>query len=116
FQGADCSQPDRVVACAKHWVAYGAAEGGRDYNTTDVSERTLRSVYFPPFKAAVDEGVGTVMSAFNDLNGIPTSGNPFTLTQVLRREWGFHGLVVSRSEEHTSELQSLAYLVCRLLL
>jgi beta-glucosidase len=95
FQGDDYSQPDRIVACAKHWVAYGAAEGGRDYNTTDVSEHTLRSVYFPPFKAAVDAGVGTIMSAFNDLNGIPASGNPFTLTQVLRREWGFDGLVVS---------------------
>jgi beta-glucosidase len=95
FQGDDYSQPDRIVACAKHWVAYGAAEGGRDYNTTDVSEHTLRSVYFPPFKAAVDAGVGTIMSAFNDLNGIPASGNPFTLTQVLRREWRFDGLVVS---------------------
>ena len=95
FQGDDYSQPDRIVACAKHWVAYGAAEGGRDYNTTDVSERTLRSVYFPPFKAAVDAGVGTLMSAFNDLNGIPASGNRFTLTDVLRREWGFDGFVVS---------------------
>src|SRR5262249_35682848 len=66
FQGSDYSRPDRVVACAKHWVAYGAAEGGRDYNTTDVSERALRSVYFPPFRAAVDAGVGSVMSAFND--------------------------------------------------
>lgn len=95
FQGEDYSQPDRVVACAKHWVAYGAAEAGRDYNTVDVSERTLRTIYFPPFRAAVDAGVGTVMSAFNDLNGVPTSGNPFTLTQVLRKEWGFDGIVVS---------------------
>ncbi|HSL22754.1 MAG TPA: beta-glucosidase BglX [Vicinamibacterales bacterium] len=95
FQGDDYSQPDRIVACAKHWVAYGAAEGGRDYNTVDLSERTLRTVYFPPFKAAVDAGVGTFMSAFNDLNGVPASGNPFTLTDVLRREWNFDGLVVS---------------------
>ena len=95
FQGEDYSQPDRVVACAKHWVAYGAAEAGRDYNTVDVSERTLRTIYFPPFRAAVDAGVGTVMSAFNDLSGMPTSGNPFTLTQVLRKEWGFDGIVVS---------------------
>src|SRR5947209_5175694 len=95
FQGTDYSDPARVVACAKHWVAYGAAEGGRDYNTTDVSERTLREVYFPPFKAAVDAGAGTFMSAFNDLNGVPASANPFTLTRVLRGEWKFDGFVVS---------------------
>jgi beta-glucosidase len=95
FQGTDYSQPDRVVATAKHWVAYGAAEGGRDYNTVDMSEHTLRSIYFPPFRAAVDAGVGTFMSAFNDLNGIPASGNPFTLTDVLRGEWKFDGIVVS---------------------
>ena len=96
FQGDDYSRPDKVVACAKHWVAYGAAEAGRDYNTTDMSEHTLRSIYFPPFKAAVDAGVGTFMSAFNDLNGVPASGNPFTLTEVLRGEWKFDGVVVSR--------------------
>jgi beta-glucosidase len=95
FQGSDYSRPDKVVACVKHWVAYGAAEGGRDYNTTDLSERTLRSVYFPPFRAAVDAGAGSVMSAFNDLDGVPASANPFTLTQVLRKEWGFDGMVVS---------------------
>ena len=95
FQGRDYSAPDKVLACAKHWVAYGAAEAGRDYNTTDMSERTLREIYFPPFKAAVDEGVGTLMSAFNDLNGVPSSANPFTLTQVLRGEWKFDGFVVS---------------------
>ena len=98
FQGADFSAPDRVVACAKHWVAYGAAEAGRDYNTTDMSERTLREVYFPPFRAAVEAGVGTFMSAFNDLNGVPTSGNRFTLTEVLRGEWKFDGFVVSDYE------------------
>jgi beta-glucosidase len=98
FQGRDYSAPDKIIACAKHWVAYGAAESGRDYNTTDISEVTLREVYFPPFKAAVDEGVGTFMSAFNDLNGVPTSANPFTLTQVLRREWKFDGFVVSDYE------------------
>jgi beta-glucosidase len=98
FQGDDYSQPGKMVACAKHWVAYGAAEGGRDYNTTEVSERTLREIYFPPFKAAVDAGVGTFMSAFNDLNGIPTSANPFTLKQVLRGEWKFDGIVVSDYE------------------
>lgn len=95
FQGRDYSSADKVLACAKHWVAYGAAEAGRDYNTTDMSERTLREIYFPPFKAAVDEGVGTFMSAFNDLNGVPASANPFTLTKVLRGEWKFDGFVVS---------------------
>jgi beta-glucosidase len=98
FQGANYSAPDRVVACAKHWVAYGAAEAGRDYNTTDMSEVTLREIYLPPFKAAIDAGVGTFMSAFNDLNGVPTSANPFTLTQILRREWKFDGFVVSDYE------------------
>ncbi len=95
FQGKDYSANDKVVACAKHWVAYGAAEAGRDYNTTDVSERNLRQVYFPPFKAAVDAGVGTFMTAFNDLNGVPASANPFTLQKILRGEWKFDGFVVS---------------------
>jgi beta-glucosidase len=95
FQGNDYSTLGKILACAKHWVAYGAAEGGRDYNTTDMSEQTLREIYFPPFKAAIDAGAGTVMSAFNDLNGVPTSANPFTLTKVLRGEWKFDGFVVS---------------------
>jgi beta-glucosidase len=98
FQGKDYRAPDKMLACAKHWVAYGAAEAGRDYNNTDVSERTLREVYFPPFKAALDAGVGTFMSSFNDLNGVPASANPFTLTQVLRNEWKFDGFVVSDYE------------------
>ena len=95
FQGTNYGDPDRVVACAKHWVAYGAAEGGRDYNAAEVSERTLREIYFPPFKAALDAGVGTFMSAFNDLDGTPCTVNSFTLSQVLRGEWHFNGLVVS---------------------
>jgi beta-glucosidase len=98
FQGRDYSAPDKIVACAKHWVGYGAAEGGRDYNTTDISENRLREIYFPPFKAAINAGVGTFMSAFNDLNGVPTSANPFTLTKVLRDEWKFDGFVVSDYE------------------
>ncbi len=102
FQGDDYSRPDKVIACAKHWVAYGAAEAGRDYNTVDISERTLRTVYFPPFKAAKDAGVGSFMSAFNDLNGVPASGNAFTLTTVLRDEWQFDGMVVS---DYTSVLE-----------
>ena len=95
FQGQDYGAPDKILACAKHWVAYGAAEGGRDYNTTDLSEQTLREIYFPPFKAAVDAGVGTLMSSFNAINGVPASANPFTLTKVLRDEWKFDGFVVS---------------------
>jgi len=95
FQGDDYSAADKVLACAKHYVAYGAAEGGRDYNTTDLSENTLREIYFPPFKAAVDAGVGTLMSAFNAINGVPASANAFTLTKVLRDEWKFDGFVVS---------------------
>ena len=106
FQGDDYAQPDRVVATAKHWVGYGAAEAGRDYNTTDVSERALREIYFPPFKAAVDAGVGTLMSAFNDVDGTPATANPFTLTQVLRGEWKFDGLVVS---DYTSVLELLKH-------
>jgi len=84
-----------IAACAKHFVGYGAAEAGREYNYTEISERTLREVYLPPFKAAVDAGAATLMSAFNDLDGIPASANPFTLTTVLRHEWGFQGFVVS---------------------
>jgi beta-glucosidase len=95
FQGSDYSAPDKVLACAKHWVAYGAAEGGRDYNTTDLSENVLREIYFPPFKAAVDAGVGTLMNSFNAINGVPASANAFTLTKVLRQEWKFDGFVVS---------------------
>jgi beta-glucosidase len=102
FQGSDYSAPDKIVACAKHFVAYGAAEAGRDYNTTDMSEITLREIYLPPFKAAVEAGVGTLMSAFNDLNGVPTTANPFTLTKVLRGEWKFDGFVVS---DYTSVME-----------
>ena len=95
FQGEDPSQPDRIAACAKHFAGYGAAEGGRDYNTTWIPEGLLRDVYLPPFRACVEAGVHTFMSAFNDLNGVPASGNPFLFRQVLRAEWGFRGFVVS---------------------
>jgi beta-glucosidase len=95
FQGDDYSRPDKIMACAKHFAAYGAAEAGRDYNTVDMSERTLRGVYLVPFKAAKDAGVGSFMTAFNDLNGIPSTANPFLLRQILRSEWGFDGLVIS---------------------
>jgi beta-glucosidase len=95
FQGSDPADAERVAACAKHYVGYGAAEGGRDYNTTWIPESLLRNVYLPPFRACVDAGALTVMSAFNDLNGVPTSGNPLTLRQILKTEWDFQGLVVS---------------------
>lgn len=95
YQGDRLDAPDSIAACAKHFVGYGAAEAGRDYNSTEISEHTLRQYYLPPFHAAVDAGVASVMSAFNSLNGIPSTANPFTLKQVLRNEWGFKGLVVS---------------------
>ncbi len=95
FQGTDYSANNRVMATAKHWVGYGAAEAGRDYNTTDISTRSLREIYFPPFKAAVDAGVGSFMTSFNDLDGVPATANPFVLKKVLRDEWKFDGLVVS---------------------
>ncbi len=95
YQGSRLDAPDSIAACAKHYVGYGAAEGGRDYNTTEISEHTLRQFYMPPFHAAVEAGVASLMSAFNSLDGVPSSANPFTLKQVLRKEWGFRGLVVS---------------------
>lgn len=95
FQGGKLDAPDSIAACAKHYVGYGAAEGGRDYNTTWIPEIQLREVFLRPFDAARQAGVATFMSAFNNLNGVPTSGNEFTLRQVLRKEWKFDGFVVS---------------------
>jgi len=95
YQGIRLDAPDSIAACAKHFVGYGAAEGGRDYNSTEISEHTLREFYLPPFHAAVNAGTASVMSAFNSLNAVPSSANPFTLKQILRKEWGFRGLVVS---------------------
>ncbi len=95
FQGDDLGNPKNIAACAKHFVGYGAAEGGRDYNTTYIPEVQLRNDYLPPFKAATDAGVATFMSAFNDLNGVPATGNEFTLKKILRQEWQFNGMVVS---------------------
>jgi beta-glucosidase len=95
YQGSRLDAPGTMAACAKHYVGYGAAEAGRDYNTTEISDHTLRQFYLPPFHAAVDAGTATLMSAFNSLNAVPSSANPFTLTQVLRKEWGFRGMVVS---------------------
>ena len=95
YQGQRLDAPDSIAACVKHYVGYGAAEGGRDYNSTEISEHTLRQYYLPPFHAAVEAGTASLMSAFNSLNGVPSTANPFTLKQVLRKEWGFRGLVVS---------------------
>jgi beta-glucosidase len=95
FQGNDYSQPDRVMACAKHFVGYGAAEGGRDYNTTDMSEQRLRDVYLPPFKATVEAGVGSFMTSFNSLNGVPSTANPFLWKTILRGEWKSGAVVVT---------------------
>ena len=95
YQGERLSAPGSIAACAKHYVGYGAAEAGREYNTTEISEHTLRQYYLPPFRAAAEAGVATFMSAFNSLNGTPTSANPFTLKQILRKEWGYRGFVVS---------------------
>jgi beta-glucosidase len=94
YQG-DLKSPDDIAASVKHFVGYGAAEGGRDYNTTEISERTLREIYLRPFHAAADAGALTFMSAFNSLDEVPASANPFTLRQVLRKEWNFKGMVVS---------------------
>ncbi len=95
YQQDDLSRPDSVAACVKHFAAYGAAIAGRDYNAVDMSELTLRQVYLKPYQAAVDAGVATVMSSFNTINGVPATADPFTLTQILRKEWGFDGFVVS---------------------
>ena len=95
YQSKRLSAPDSLASCAKHYVGYGAAEGGRDYNTAEISEHTLREIYLPPFYAALDEDGASVMSAFHPLNGVPASANPFTLKQVLRDEWQFQGIVVS---------------------
>ena len=95
FQGDDLSRPGAIAACAKHLAGYGASEGGRDYDSVSIPEIELRNVYLPPFKAAVDAGAVTLMTAFSDVNGVPASGNRFLLTDVLRNEWRFRGLVVS---------------------
>ncbi len=95
YQQDDLTKPDSVAACVKHFAAYGAAIAGRDYNATDMSEQTLRQVYLPPYQAAVEAGVATVMSSFNSINGVPATADPLTLTQILRKEWGFGGFVVS---------------------
>lgn len=95
FQGDSLNNPTSIAACAKHFVGYGASEGGRDYNSTFISERSLRNVYLPPFEAAAKAGAATFMTSFNDNDGVPSTGNKFILRDVLRDEWGFDGLVVT---------------------
>ena len=95
FQGTRLDDPASVVACVKHYAAYGGAEGGRDYNTVEMSEQLLRDAYLPPYKAALDAGAGTFMASFNEINGVPSSGSRFLMTKVLRDEWKFDGFVVS---------------------
>ncbi|UGB37199.1 glycoside hydrolase family 3 N-terminal domain-containing protein [Frateuria soli] len=95
YQGTDLSRPDSVAASVKHFAAYGAAEAGREYNTTDMSDIRLRQVYLPPYKAAVEAGAATMMSSFNALNGVPATADPYLMDEILRQEWGFNGFVVS---------------------
>lgn len=93
--GNDLTQPSSVMACLKHFALYGAAEAGRDYNTTDMSKARMYNEYLPPYQAAIDAGVGSVMSSFNDINGVPATGNKWLMTDLLRRQWGFPGFVVT---------------------
>src|SRR5438552_2359566 len=95
YQGNDLAANNTVMACVKHYALYGAAEAGRDYNTVDMSRIKMMQYYLPPYKAAVDAGVGSVMSSFNEIDGVPATGNHFLLTEVLRDQWGFRGFVVS---------------------
>ncbi|MFV0521692.1 MAG: beta-glucosidase BglX [Mangrovibacterium sp.] len=110
FQGInsykDFTKPNTMMACTKHFVAYGAVQAGRDYNTVDISDRTLRETYLPPFKATVDEGVASFMTAFNDLNGVPCTGNKYLFSDVLRGEWNFKGMVVT---DYTAIMEMVAH-------
>jgi beta-glucosidase len=95
YQGDDLTANNTILSCVKHYALYGAAEAGRDYNTTDMSKHRMYNEYFPPYKAAVDAGVGSVMASFNEIDGIPATANKWLLTDVLRKEWAFDGFVVS---------------------
>jgi beta-glucosidase len=108
YQGNDFSALDKMAATVKHFAAYGAPVAGREYNTVDMSEQQLRNDYLPPYKAAIDAGAATVMSAFNSLNGVPASANPYLLTTILRNEWKFGGTVVS-DYQAIQELQAFGY-------
>jgi beta-glucosidase len=106
FQGGSLRSTEQMLACFKHFAAYGAAEAGLDYNTVDVSERTLREVYLPPYKAAIDAGALSGMASFNEISGIPSTGNEWLMTQLLRGEWGFKGFVVS---DYTGDEEMIAH-------
>ncbi|MGY3054931.1 beta-glucosidase [Pedobacter sp. UYEF25] len=95
YQGDDLSKNNTLMACVKHFALYGAVEAGREYNTVDMSKDRMYNDYFPPYKAAIDAGAGSVMASFNDINGVPATANKWLLTEVLRKEWGFKGFVVS---------------------
>jgi beta-glucosidase len=95
YQGNDYSKGNTIMSCVKHYALYGAAEAGRDYNTTDMSHQRMYNEYFPPYKAAVDAGVGSVMASFNEVDGVPATGNKWLMTDVLRKQWGFKGFVVT---------------------
>ena len=95
YQGTDLAADNTIMACVKHFAAYGAAQAGRDYNTVDMSERTLRETYLPPYRAAIDAGAATVMTSFNEYDAVPATGNRFLMTDLLRKEWGFNGFVVT---------------------
>lgn len=106
FQGSDLKADDALLATPKHFAAYGAVAGGMEYNTVDIAPQTLRDVHLPPFKAALDAGALTFMSAFNDINGVPASANRELMTDILRGEWGFKGLVVS---DYTADMELIAH-------
>ncbi|WP_082444116.1 glycoside hydrolase family 3 N-terminal domain-containing protein [Sphingomonas sp. Leaf242] len=106
FQGDDLRDPTRVAACAKHFAAYGAVSGGQDYNFTEISPATLHEVHLAPFKAAVDAGIATLMSAFNDIDGVPSSGNHWLMTDLLRGQWRFRGMVVG---DYTADEELIAH-------
>jgi beta-glucosidase len=106
FQGEGIGQLNSVLACVKHFAAYGAVQAGRDYHTTDMSDRVLRETYLPPYKAAVDAGAATVMTSFNEFNGIPATGNKYLMTDILRKEWGFTGFVVT---DYTSIMEMIPH-------
>ncbi|PWS27045.1 beta-glucosidase BglX [Pedobacter yonginense] len=95
YQGNDLSLNNTILACVKHFALYGASEAGRDYNSVDMSKNRMYNEYFPPYKAAIDAGVGSVMTSFNDINGVPSTANKWLLTDVLRKQWGFNGFVVT---------------------
>ena len=106
YQGEDLTASNTMMACVKHFALYGASEAGRDYNSVDMSRIKMYNEYMPPYKAAIDAGVGSVMSSFNDIDGIPASGNKWLLTDLLRDDWNFNGFVVS---DYTSVNEMIAH-------